>query len=172
MVGQLALAHAVHDAKVHDLGLLAADPRDVRHHLVQVHILRVVPLDDVIDHRMPDSVRKARGPMDQQPRLLRRIVVRPPAASFLGQKQSTDQGLDLWVTGRDLLEVWTRRREPARHRAAIVAPQLVELAVDAALVLVLEDRVDERAIRLVELPQTNQHLAGLVRVGVEILLGE
>ncbi len=46
---QFAFAHAIHDAKVHDLRFLTADPCDVSHHLVQVHITRVVFFHDFID---------------------------------------------------------------------------------------------------------------------------
>jgi hypothetical protein len=48
----------------------------------------------------------------------------------------------------------------------------VKLGVDPALSLVPQDRVDERAVGLVELAQLHNHLTHLVRVGVEVLLRE
>jgi hypothetical protein len=118
---KLALAHAVHDPEVHDLGFLAADASEVCNHLVQVDVALVVGFDHIVDHVVAVRAFDAGREVHQQAGLLRGVVKRSPLCPILRDEQATDELLDLRVARRDLLEVRVRGTEPAlspcrRHR--------------------------------------------------------
>ena len=139
---------------------------------MQVNVALVVLINNGVDHRAAHVVRHGCSKVHQQPWLLARVVKRPPHLPLFWNEQTTDQLLDIRVTGRNLLQVRVRGRETPRHRAAVIAAQLVKFCVDAPLVLMPQDAVDERAVRLVKLPQLHDLLAHLMWVGVQILLGK
>jgi hypothetical protein len=58
-----------------------------------------------------------------------------------------------------------RHAEPPGHCAALVATELVKFRMDPALVLVLQDRVNEGAVGFVRLPQPHDRLSDLMRMG-------
>jgi hypothetical protein len=62
--------------------------------------------------------------------------------------------------------------EAPGHGAAVVGAELVHFAVDAAVALVAQDRVDERAVGLVHLAQVDEGLGHRVVHGLQELLGE
>ena len=169
-VGELGLAHAIHQAQADGLGSLALDAGHVRDHLVKVGI-GVIPIR--LGHLFCPRQVQQRGVVDQQSRLLRGEVVCRPKLVLLRQEQASHQRPDHLVARGHLLQVGVGSRQPACDRAAVLVAHLVEVGVDAPIGrAVLEVRLQECAVGLVQLAGLHDHLGHRVVVGVQKALGE
>ena len=158
LFSELGLAHAVHDPKIDDLGFLTGNAREVCNHLMQVDVPLVVGFDHIVDHVVPFGAADASSKVHQQAGLLRGVVERSPLCPILWDEQAAHDLLDFWVARWDLLQVRVRGTEPACHSSAVITAKLVKFRVDPPLVLVPQNRVDERAVSLVDLPKAHDHL--------------
>ena len=129
LVGQLALAHAVHQPQANGLGRLAANACHVGHHLVKVRI-RVFPIS-VYHYIGPRQIQEA-CIVDQQSRFLRTKVIGCPKLTFLRQEQVAHHWANDFVAGGHLLEVGVGHGQPSCNRAPIVTAHLVDVWVDAS----------------------------------------
>ena len=108
--------------------------------------------------------------VDHDAWLLRRVVEAAPHIALFGEEQATDQGRDEIVARRKLLKVGVRIAEPPGDRAALVTAELVDVSMDAAVVRMPGDRIDEGGAGLVQLTRPNDLLRQVVgMVGKEVL---
>ena len=111
--------------------------------------------------------------MDREPRFLLREVDRGPLLAFVRQEQGPDHRPQDRIAGRDLLQIGVGHGYAAGHGAAVVRPDLVDVAMDAAVGAdIFEDAVDERPVYFVVGPRAGDGLCQRVPVVCQERLGE
>ena len=90
--------------------------------------------------------------MDREPWFLLGEIEGGPYFVLLRQKEAPDRRADLRVAGWNLLKVGVGHGQSSGNRAPFVASQLVDVPVDAAIVLgITQQSFNERAVGLVVL---------------------
>ena len=101
-------------------------------------------------HRFLSEVTEHFGVMGHYAWLLLTEIYSRPLASFFGKKQPTDHGSEFRVTTRQLLKIWTVHAYSPADGPPITASHLIDMAMDASVVDMLEDGVQKGAVYLVK----------------------